>query len=85
MNICAVRTMEVAEMEHDNSLWVNAEKLPHEPKSGHRFAVKLIVSPGLERGYVGNYAECKWCNCIFAVSASPSLTDNAASGEKESQ
>lgn len=61
MNICAVRTS----VSYDG--W--AKPLPHEPKS--EFAIKMvramIQGASLYPGHVGNYAECKHCNCVFAV------------------
>lgn len=74
MNICAVRTLEVSQAEHGNNLWVNAEKLSHEPKPAHRYTLNLVnfgLSPADEtqlRCSMDNYAECKHCGVIYAES-----------------
>lgn len=65
-NICAIRTLEVSLAEHHNNLWSNAEKLPHEPKSEHRFMLRLEEKNTTCPTWIGGYAECKHCNCIYA-------------------
>lgn len=68
MTVCAVRTLEVSLAKHHNNLWANAEKLPHEPKSEHRFALKPVTDGNKIASLHwsdGNYAECKHCGCIY--------------------
>lgn len=63
MNICAVRMVR-------ESLFGIYEPLPHQPKSEQRFALKEISQPD-RQPLIGDYAECKHCNCIFAVDVKP--------------
>lgn len=57
MDICAVKTL-IEFVANGNLTY-----FPHEPKSEHRFQLKMVLEPGS----LGDYAECKHCNCIYAA------------------
>lgn len=75
MNICAVRTYAEYNLRTSGWGWMDYPK-PHEPKSEHRYAMPIISTEGAEafgyqvgKRFIGDYAECKHCNSIFAVDA----------------
>lgn len=75
-DVCAVRTLSESRVQYRGEdkdfpklrYTLSFEfMLPHEPKSEHCFALRLVRADGLQPGYVGNYAECKHCGCIYAT------------------
>jgi hypothetical protein len=63
MNICAVRTF----AEHH--CWPLMDPLlPHEPASEQRLAVMEIGEADILGNYVGTYALCRHCGCLYSTS-----------------
>lgn len=72
MNVCAVRTIAAGigsarSGQGVSGIWWTHFK-PHEPKSEHRFVLKPVSENRIDSlQWLGDYAECKHCNSIFAV------------------
>ena len=67
MNVCAVRTL--TDSHGNDEYWYVLQNypLPHEPKSEYRYAIRAIDQVNQKIGqYVGDYAECKHCGCIYS-------------------
>lgn len=72
MNVCAVRSILEGYAADSARRMLKERPLPHEPKSEHLYAIRQVhqlhTPPGRELGnFIGDYAECKHCNCIYAV------------------
>jgi hypothetical protein len=86
MNVCAVRALKsFIEIVVSRSAGIPPhEPLPHEPKNGARFGIKLVRQfdgrPAylVDHGFVGEYAECKHCGVLY-------FERNAAAGADTKQ